>query len=251
MIFNIVKPEVVTTPDTTFSRYMPDWFLRAVNSKKTANEASMDYYESVKDMEDASWEYWTKENGKFIKKKDSGSLSGSTITIKPDGCSSAKRQGSKWHIKSGYGYKIETEFTPGLKVQSGLCAYPEFLNRMSTVDSEDTYGNNTYYYVNATNSGYKNVYNSKKYANAGGLYGTYDTLEYDNVNNTLKFINNDSTKTSTHFIPIWYPNGEYQVTFYVSDCWTPGGMLSRTIKSNVLTIDGNMYDDYLQVVHNR
>ena len=46
-----------------------------------------------------------------------------------------------------------------------------------------------------------------------------------------------------HFTPIWMPDGEYAVSFLVTDYWTPAGMLSGYVQDRVI-IDGSMNDDW-------
>ena len=46
-----------------------------------------------------------------------------------------------------------------------------------------------------------------------------------------------------HFLPIWYPNGQYTVDIYLQDAWTPAGMLSISIRDDV-SISGSLYDDW-------
>ncbi len=47
----------------------------------------------------------------------------------------------------------------------------------------------------------------------------------------------------THFTPLPYPDGAYEVYSKVIDCWTPDGML-RVNLNDVVTIDGSVYDDW-------
>ena len=47
----------------------------------------------------------------------------------------------------------------------------------------------------------------------------------------------------THFTPIWFPNGAYQVYTEVIDMWTPDGMLRMNLSDNV-NIEGSLYDDW-------
>ena len=49
---------------------------------------------------------------------------------------------------------------------------------------------------------------------------------------------------SVHFIPLYYPDGEYRVVFEKSDLWTPAGMIKGEMLSNPLTINGNAYNDW-------
>lgn len=47
----------------------------------------------------------------------------------------------------------------------------------------------------------------------------------------------------THFSPIWYPDGAYEVNTWVIDCWTPAGMLSVNLTDS-LTIQGDLWEDW-------
>jgi len=47
----------------------------------------------------------------------------------------------------------------------------------------------------------------------------------------------------SHFSPVWYPNGTYQVYTYLMDAWTPDGMLSMNLNSSV-NIQGSVFDDW-------
>ena len=56
--------------------------------------------------------------------------------------------------------------------------------------------------------------------------------------------NNYSTyKNRTHFTPVWFPNGSYEVNTWVIDSWTPMGMLSANL-TDTLNIIGSVWDDW-------
>lgn len=56
--------------------------------------------------------------------------------------------------------------------------------------------------------------------------------------------NNYSTyKNRTHFTPVWFPNGNYEVNTWVIDSWTPMGMLSANL-TDTLNIRGSVWDDW-------
>lgn len=46
-----------------------------------------------------------------------------------------------------------------------------------------------------------------------------------------------------HFLPIWYPDGQYTVDLYIQDVWTPVGMLSISIADGI-NVSGSLYDDW-------
>ena len=43
---------------------------------------------------------------------------------------------------------------------------------------------------------------------------------------------------------IWVEDGSYRVSVTVTDVWTPAGLITSVRNSNVITIDGNIFDDY-------
>lgn len=47
----------------------------------------------------------------------------------------------------------------------------------------------------------------------------------------------------THFVPIWFPDGNYTPYTWLIDCWTPEGMLSMNLTDSV-TIEGNLWSDW-------
>jgi hypothetical protein len=46
-----------------------------------------------------------------------------------------------------------------------------------------------------------------------------------------------------HFTPVWYPNGTYTVYTWLTDAWTPAGMLSMNLNGSV-NIQGAVFDDW-------
>ncbi|WP_455617017.1 hypothetical protein [Eisenbergiella sp.] len=47
----------------------------------------------------------------------------------------------------------------------------------------------------------------------------------------------------THFVPIWFPDGNYTPYTWLIDCWTPAGMLSMNLTDSVI-IRGNLWNDW-------
>ena len=51
-----------------------------------------------------------------------------------------------------------------------------------------------------------------------------------------------------HFLPIWYPDGNYKVYAKIYDCWTPAGELRAKVTADI-TCKGAMWDDWhVQIV---
>ena len=46
-----------------------------------------------------------------------------------------------------------------------------------------------------------------------------------------------------HFLPIWYPDGVYDIYAEVNDCWTPAGELKTNLVGEI-TCKGALWDDW-------
>ena len=76
-------------------------------------------------------------------------------------------------------------------------------------------------------------------------YQGYWRLLESTSGNTLQFRENEYStyNNRTHFTPVWYPDGSYEVYTWAMDCWTPAGMLSANLTDS-LNIRGNVFDDW-------
>ena len=75
------------------------------------------------------------------------------------------------------------------------------------------------------------------------ITGQYRTLQ--KVGGIFQFVANPAAGGGrVHFIPVWYPDGSYQASGYVYDCWTPAGMIAARLDTNRLTVSGSLYDDW-------
>ncbi len=72
-----------------------------------------------------------------------------------------------------------------------------------------------------------------------------DITSKSNSSSTLEFKVNGYSGYGkrTHFTPVWYPDGEYEVYTYLRDCWTPVGELSINLDGSV-NIEGSVFDDW-------
>lgn len=163
------------------------------------------------------WGHWV-DNGEwedqgwydFFKDNYSASLSGSMSLLPDDKVPTAS--GST--MKSGYGVKaaVNAQFStnaPSSHVtgaQTATTYFPEFRY-------EDYWR-----VLDRTAGGYSAQFQFKT-----NKYSTYNRR--------------------VHFLPIWYPNGQYTADTYIQDAWTPAGMLSVSARGNV-TISGSLYDDW-------
>lgn len=164
--------------------------------------------------ETASWEQWVYEDGGLVRKEYRAQLS-YDLTFEPhSSVTTAVFANGIWTIKSGYG--VTLTLTPDIistaptsaytDIQIVYATFPEF--KYSTADG---------YYAALKESG-----------------GQFSFVEspYSNTNSPV------------HFIPVWFPDGEYTVSVTVSDCWTPVGMIRTVVNTNNMTVSGTMYDDF-------
>jgi hypothetical protein len=81
-----------------------------------------------------------------------------------------------------------------------------------------------------------------KYSNTAGSFRHLDR----NGTNNFRFPANRNAKDNArlHFTPLWFPNGSYQCQGFISDVWTPVGMLFGHYNSNIINISGSAYDDW-------
>ncbi len=81
--------------------------------------------------------------------------------------------------------------------------------------------------------------------------GMYRSLTFIEQNSVFVFAENPYSINSQgsqnfsqlHYVPLYFPNGEYAVKSLIYDVWTPAGMIASTTTSTI-TIDGNVYDDW-------
>lgn len=168
----------------------------------------------------ASWTMWEYQNGSFVEVKYGIKISTTNPSIRPGlTCETAIYSGGSWTMKSGYG--ISMTYSPYITSLSG-----------STMPSSSAYtGIQTVY---ATFP--ENVYSTSA--------NKYRTLEY--YDSYWRFVKNSGADGNErlHYIPVWVEDGSYRVSVTVTDVWTPAGLITSVRNSNVITIDGNIFDDY-------
>ena len=204
----IIAANNSTPPDTQFEKKMPSEF----------SQMSIPIQTSILSN---SWAVWEWENGDFIKKTYGLQLGDSTPNIVPDANSpSRKNTSGVWSMGSGYGFTLEWS-TP-TRTLSGTAAPPTA----------------SYTAVQAANLFFPEF----KFSNT---IGSYRHLDKNGVN-SFRFPGNPNAKDNArlHFVPLWFPNGDYQCQGFASDLWTPAGMLSGYYSSNVVKISGSVYDDW-------
>lgn len=214
-----VNPAVTSqTPDTEFES-TPGSFLRPSDTAAVPTGGGTP-------VTKATWQMWAYESSGFVLKTYGAELS-SAQTLTPDVNSlSHYQQGGLWHMKSGYGYS--------LKAVSSLTAIPYCLLPDSGA-----------YILPQKGSAFLPEFAYSDQVNK------YRTLELTAAN-TLEFAANPYSMTKDgepdtrriSFTPLWYPDGKYTVKTYLTNCWTPAGMLSITKTLDPIMIEGDMYEDW-------
>ena len=193
-------------PDNTNYSNAPDWY-------DSTGALSVSYGT-------ATWNQWVYENGGLVLKKYGLGISTIKPTLSPsDSVSTAIQNGSSWTIKSGYGVQIT--YAPYLRSLSGyLVPTGNAFTGIQTVYA---------------------MFPEFEYSNADGYFAV---LAKDG--STYEFVPSDysNTNENVHFIPVWMENGQYVVTVYAGEVWTPAGMIYTIVNATNMTIDGTLYDDY-------
>jgi len=196
------------TPATKFEREKPPgWFLESPPNWYTPKTAS--------------WSYWDYENDDYVRKNYATSIAGTQVAAEPDPNSPSRQKvGGVWTMRSGYGLslKLAQDFSPlsgwetalsdaHTDVQNGYARFPEF--------------------------------------NYSDQDGKFRALESAGAG-VLEVVKNPEAKGQgrIHFTPLWFPDGEYNVTVLASDVWTPAGMLYGFFNANSVTISGSAYEDW-------
>ena len=199
-----------TTPDTHYEEKAPAGFSVPASPSDTNGSAT--------------WYEYVYENGSFVRKNYGIALAKSvTNTITPATGETAVQKDGQWTMKSGYGFSVNTR-TLTANV-SGYTAAPAA-----------SYTIPQYCYL---------LYPEYNYSYASGKA---TTLEQYNGTSIASYFRLPVLETygRVHFTPLWFPDGTYAVKIVQSDCWTPAGMITKTIIPNTITIKGNAYDDWYE-----
>jgi len=195
-------------PDTQYESQAPSGFSVANIPSRTSNTSF-------------SWAVWEYENNAFVKRTYGLELNPAAPSIVPDVNSpSRKNTGGTWSMGSGYGFTLAWS-TP-TRTLSGFTAPPAASHTAVQVASM--------------------YFPEFRYSNTVGNFRHLDR----NGTNNFRFPANPNAKDNArlHFTPLWFPNGNYQCQGFISDVWTPAGMLSGYYNSNNIKINGSAYDDW-------
>lgn len=215
LIWQIKKPIENTPPQTKVTDTRPSWF-----SIQTPNPCG---YSSA-----LSWNDWV-YNGSFVRRTYTAKLNAS-LTVTPtkttDGSNriltATQNTNGVWTMKSGYG--ISENVTSGVLLSSTTGSTIDGGSATPAQLTEGRYPEFDYYFA-----GYFRLFDSM----GGGSF-------------QLKQNSYSQYGFRTHYIPIWYPNGEYTALATVSQAWTPGGMLGRDATGTVQIQDALPNDWYVK-----
>jgi hypothetical protein len=162
-----------------------------------------------------TWQEYRYENGNYMLHTYTATLS-VAFTVKPD-----NRVASGNIVQSGFG--IEQTATATLTTNYD---HPEKLVGIQDV------------WLTYPETGYG--------LDAGGFSGYYEPMISDapgGLSNTWSYPINPYSVANMplHYIPLWYPDGEYAVLCTAFGAWSPNGQMVADLPDSV-TVSGNMYD---------
>lgn len=162
-----------------------------------------------------SWKVWTYDGKSFRPNEYSIKLGNGQVILRPHAATDYIGMYGSYFMKSGYGvyiyhidegqiYRWDVLDDMVTEAQSAYMIWPEFLY------SQDQGKISSLEYVDDE-------------------WVLYEFMDYGRV----------------HWTPIWYPDGYYYAYACFSDLWTPLGMVTtRSVCTNPITIDQNMYEDW-------
>ena len=172
-------------------------------------------YVTEDDNLNAKWWQWEYIDENFVKKEYAVEGIISDIVLSAPNSPSAYTRDDELYLKSGYGFK--TSFVDNIVSMNGY-----------ETDS-DTYTTEI-------------QYRYALFPEYNYVYGTDTCRSIEISYDEMGFVYNDYMERQ-HFVPIYYPDGEYKFKIVLTDCWTPAGMLT-TSKVLTININGNAYDDW-------
>ena len=197
------------TSDTVFEKNAPAEFS-AINPLSRAGNLT------------AQWSERFYENNQFVRRTYGLRLDTSDVSvIVPDVNSPSREQKSDvWYMRSGYGFTADWNI--GLQTLSGVTAptaamYTESQSAMM-------------------------YFPEFKYSTAVNRFRVLDRTA---ANKFQLPVNPDAKNARLHFVPLWFPNGNYRVQGYIGDVWTPAGMMSGYMDSANIVINQSVYDDWV------
>jgi hypothetical protein len=196
------------TPDTQYEEKAPSDFSKVAIPTRTSNTSN-------------SWAVWEYTNNAFVRQTYGLELNAFIPSIVPDVNSPSRTYpNGTWAMRSGYGFTLNWQVPT--RALSGMTAPPASSHTAVQVASM--------------------FFPEFKYSNAPGSYRSLEQT----AANAFRFPANPNAKDNTriHFTPLWYSNGSYICQGFISDTWTPAGMLSGYYNTMNMTITGSALDDW-------
>ena len=169
----------------------------------------------AENIESGRWWKWEYTGSEFVKKEYAVTNDTTDLRLETPTNPSDYIEVGVLCMKSGYGF--ECNFTPSVTAVSGYesssvsqCVAPQ------------------YFY---------SLFPEYNYT-----FGTDKCRSFNTLSGKKAFINASGMERQ-HFIPLYFPDGDYRFQVILSDCWTPAGML-KTTKNVRIRIDGNIYEDW-------
>ena len=270
------------TPSTKYEETSEDGYVEKNIGKTfdyiTPNDAGLNNYNNQ-----AIWSEWSFDstNNKFIKHtygqtigkfntsdfttaslkstaKLSKNSSHSETIITPDKNSPTveRDDNGNWTMRSGYGFSLK--YNPKISsfyAENGI--YNSNFDSLTEEEKADKLSNATTGIQMASAYYPEFMYMDKKFTDDNGnTQYTCNTLERNVLSTNLfnfnlpmndqsaSILTNHKEDSRIHFIPIWYKNGDYNISIVASYSWTPAGAISTCDNSTNINIDGSMYDDW-------
>jgi hypothetical protein len=197
------------TPNTVFERNTPAGFSLIAIPNRT-------------NVLTAQWQEWHFENNAFVRRTYGLQLNttGAPALVPDVNAPSRTQISGRWQLRSGYGFTAN--WNVGLQTLAGTTA-PTAAMR--------------------TDSQLAVMYFPEfRYNTTVNSFRVMDRT----ATNVFQFPTNTHARNNArlHFTPLWFPNGNYQTQGFVQDIWTPAGMMSGHISSNIMTVSGTSYDDW-------
>lgn len=270
------------TPSTKYEETSEDGYVEKNIGKSfdyiTPRDASLNNYNNQ-----AIWSEWSFDstNNKFIKHtygqtigkfnisdfttaslkstaKLSKNSSHSETIITPDKNSPTveRDDNGNWTMRSGYGFSLK--YNPRISsfyAENGV--YNSNFDNLTEEEKADKLSNATTGIQMASAYYPEFMYMDKKFTDDNGnTQYTCNTLERNVLSTNLfnfnlpmndqsaSILTNHKEDSRIHFIPIWYKNGDYNISIVASYSWTPAGAISTCDNSTNINIEGSMYDDW-------
>lgn len=202
-----IKDKVTSqTPDTRFDKEAPASYNPSASIPKEISDT-------------VKWNQWVYENGELVLKYYGITFSGRVEILPDDECKTAKVENGSWVMKSGYGITLKVTFY------------------MSAPTGYEIPSANAYMRANS-------IYAVFPEYNFSSAEGCFRNLDFDKGYFVLPFNEGDADQERIHYIPIYVQDGKYQVAVYGTELWTPAGMLHVIRNSNIIMIDGSIYDEF-------